>query len=181
MSERSGDLLEDRVRLEASAYSGLLFAAQMTGGAIADSWKRPKRHNRTIQRTALQSAISLDEHCQVAIAKGRDLPSSTVASVETRYEVQAGIRTVRAILPFTLEERAELRQPEMRYSLGSGDEATIPKRALLERWYEWLWTDGRGEHQTNFEMLGESAILATGCWRLTERLPEVIDGIALKL
>jgi hypothetical protein len=181
---------EDRLATR-STYSLLLLDALATSGALSNSWKRPRRHNRAIERKALYFALRLDQNCRSALTNGRAMPSAGVAGVEARYEIQAAIQTVHVVLPFTLAERDVLTPPEMLprppeereppLNPQFEDETAVPDRRLLERWHKWLWMDEHGVPQPNVGALGASAILGEGCNRLCTSLPEVMEGIGREL
>jgi hypothetical protein len=183
MNKRVGeDPRERRAELDAhGAYSRMLFDALTTSDALVGSWRRPKRHNRAIERDALFCSLLLDADCRAALADGSAIPSAMVASAETRYEVHAAIQTVHVVLPFTLAERDVLTSPEMVRNPRFEDESAVPDTGLLERWHEWLWMDELGVPQTSTEALGASAILQEGCRRLSMSLPKVMGGMGLLL
>src|ERR1700759_4612778 len=104
MSDRDVRSRDERVS-ELNAYMRMRQAASSTYLAIADSWNRPKRHNRKIERRGLYWAVALNVECAAALENGRISPWIETASVETRYEVQAGIRTVHDMFPFAPHER----------------------------------------------------------------------------
>ncbi|HSZ12646.1 MAG TPA: hypothetical protein VK790_01255 [Solirubrobacteraceae bacterium] len=143
---------------------------------LDESWKRPKRHNRRIERAALWHTVALDEDCGKALDLRRSvllLPGAT--DTRTRYELQAGIRTVTAIVPFTITERIALRGEEL--ATGNTlfhDESAVQDATLFERWHEWLWMDGHGVPQTSTEALGASAVLGEACGRLTNALFDLL-------
>lgn len=167
-----------------NAYMRLRQAAAHTYHNVTESWKRPKRHNRKIERAALFWSLQLDDECVTIANRHIALPRPDTADVATRYEVQAGIRTVRAILPFTSRERATMpgrteiwRNPEFEAddpSMG----LPLPDHRLVERWHQWLWMDENGKPQTSVTALGQSAILAEASGRLSEAVLEVAESLA---
>jgi hypothetical protein len=170
-----------RARIDTyNVYSRLLGHAMFASDAIAASWKRPKRHNKAIEQDALFCSLMLDADCRRSLADGTTMPSTSVASLEARYEVHGAIQTVHAVLPFTLAERDVLLPPGTWLAPAFGDdESTVPNTGLIERWHEWLWMDELGQPQTSTEALGASALLQEGCRRLCASLPEVMEKIGL--
>jgi len=161
---------------EYNLFWRMLFCARLTEDGLSSSWKRPKRHNRSIERFALYWSLQLDQGCEEALIEGQAVPSNKVASAETRYEVQAAIRTVHVTLPFMRSERTTLTSPKLR-NPDFRDESAVPDRELLERWHEWLWKDDLGAPQTSVEALGASAVLYEGSQRLVARLPDVVERL----
>ncbi len=154
-----------RTQLEAASASRLL----------REAGKRPKRHNKGIERAALRSALDLERDCRKALAPaGASLLLPPATDAETRYELQAGIRAVHATLPFTLAERDALRPADASTNPRFEDKQAIAETTLVERWHEWLWMDADGRPQTSVEALGASAILAEGCARLSHVLPKIL-------
>lgn len=159
------------------AYTRMSFFAAGAAEFLNESWKRPKRHNKRIERAALWHTILLDQDCGEALEPAREvlllLPPPT--DVETRYELQAGIRTVHATLPFSVTERYALQREEL--EIGNthfDDNDAIRESALFERWHEWLWMDRHEVPQTSTEALGASAMLAEGCARISHILPKIL-------
>lgn len=156
------------------------------GGAafyLYQSWERPKRHNMRIERAAMWYTLMLDRDCGRALTSPDTsllMPPGT--DVQTRYELQAGINTVRHCLPWTHSEREILRSPLNQmvedYEF-IGGEIVAREPALADRWHQWLWMGQHGEPQTSIEALGASAVLAEGCKRLSGVLPEVLGWEAV--
>lgn len=179
MSKRAGESPEERDRK--NAVMRLHFDAAQASVSLVESWKRPKRHNRTIERAALFNALLLDEDCRAALRDGSYIPPAEVASAETRYEVQATIRTVHNTLPFSISERYHLTpatRDDMMRNYGFHDAAAVDQQ-LLERWHDWLWMDERGVPQNSVEALGASAVLGVACQHLTASVREVMRNMGL--
>jgi hypothetical protein len=180
MAEHKGLIEASGLSLDAyHFYSRTQFEAGRTARALYEAGKRPKRHNKGIERAALRFALDLEIDCRKALEPAHaSLLLPPAADAETRYELQAGIRVVHAILPFTLAERDALRPADVMANPRFEDKQAIAEPSLVERWHEWLWMDPRGEPQTSVEALGASAILAEGCARLSHVLPRILhwDG-----
>jgi hypothetical protein len=176
MSEREGSLKERGLSPDAyDFYSRLQFHAGGTSEHLGQSWERPKRHNRGIERLALWMAVGLHEDCEQALAPRNStllLPPSP--GVGVRYELQAGIRIVHGIMPFSLSERHTLRHDIEVGHLPSDEMGPPIDPALVERWHRWLWMDEQGEPQTNVEALGASAVLGEACERLNLAAREIL-------
>jgi hypothetical protein len=179
MNKRAGESPEERDRK--NAVMRLHFDAAQASVSLVESWKRPERHNRTIEREALFNALLLDEDCRITLSEGNYMPPAEVASAETRYEVRAAILTVHTTLPFSISERDRLTPPTrdaMMRNYGFYDEAAV-EQPLLERWHDWLWMDERGVPQNSVEALGASAVLGVACQRLTASVREVMHNMGL--
>lgn len=157
-------------------YAMMGFHASGAGKMLTQGWKRPKRHNKRIERAALWHSIGLGQLCTKALHPSYvSLLSPPLTDTETKYELEAGIRTVNAVLPFTSLERDALRREQRERNTRFDDENAIREVALFERWHEWLWIGERGEPQTSVEALGASAILAEGCGRLSDVVAVIVD------
>lgn len=176
MSEAADEARRARLDIY-NGYASLHGNAAFAKNDLVASMKRPKRHNRGIERGALASALILDTDCRRSIADGTVVPAPNLASVQTRYEVYAGVQTVHAVLPFTLAERDVLLPTYTGIApLFREDESTVPDAGLLERWHEWLWMDEFERPQNSIEALGASAILLESCTRLCASLLEVMNN-----
>jgi hypothetical protein len=178
MAEPKGPLEGGPLGLPRDAYGTYSRMAFFAGGAVEyldESWKRPKRHNKRLERAALWHTVQLDEDCGKALEPARSsllLPPSTDA--KTRYELQAGIRAVHSTLPFTVPERYALRRDIELGNTRFDDEDAVGERALTDRWHEWLWMDENGASQNSAEALGASAVLGEVCFRLAINLREIL-------
>jgi hypothetical protein len=181
MGQHKGPLEGGPLSLAPDVYSFYARASFFASGAahyLHESWTRPKRHNKRIERAALWHTVLLDEDCGKALAlePGRAsllLPPSTDA--ETRYELQAGIRTVHATVPFIPRERSALRREAAETGNARFDAPDIIREtALFERWHQWLWMDEHRAPTTTLDALGASGVLAEGCVRLSNVLPKLL-------
>lgn len=156
------------------SYDRIILYGIFAGAHLYESWQRPKRHNRRIERAALWATLMLDRECgRVLDDKALMLPPWV--DLDTRYELQAGVRTVHQIIPFSTPERDALRATDMIRDYEFRSEKVANREpALVERWHRWLWMDEHNAPQTNAEALGASAILAEGCERLRESAREVL-------
>jgi hypothetical protein len=178
MAEPPGPLEGGPLRLEPdvySYYSGMYVRALGTAEFLRESWNRPKRHNRRIERAALWYTVSLDQGCQRALHPAQNkllLPPST--DQEIRYELQAGIRTVHDTFPFSPRERELLEYEVEKGNPRFENDDVILASDLVQRWHGWLWMDDQGVPQNSTEALGSSAILAEACMRLCDVLPQLM-------
>jgi hypothetical protein len=152
------------------------FHAAGASDSLDKSWERPKRHNRHLERAALWFMVGLEEDCGTVLEtiQGDPLLLSPSTDVATRYELQAGMRTVSAMFPFTGFERMALRHDVKQGNTQFDDENAIGEPELVDRWHEWLWMDEHGQPQPRIEALGASAVLAEGCARLRRILPTIL-------
>lgn len=157
-------------------YSRMQFHAGGATKYLYESWKRPKRHNKRIERAALWHTVGLEEDCGRALKPEHSLlllpPPST--DVKTRYELQAAIRTVEATFPFTSSERDALRRDLELGNAHFDDEGSIGEPELVDQWHEWLWMDEHREPKTSVEAIGASAVLGEGCARLNHIAREIL-------
>jgi hypothetical protein len=157
----------------------MFLGATMAGWHLGEAWKRPVRHNKRIERTALWYALEVDKDYAEVLSMPkpfsllRDLRPE--AEVEERYEVQAAMHTIHHHLPFTAEERNVLhRAQSMSHDSFEGESVAARGPALVQRWHSWVWEDERQVPQTSVEALGASAIVAEGYFRLTQSLPRFL-------
>lgn len=159
-------------------FARLQFEASGTVKYARESWQRPKRHNRRLERAALWYALGLDADCEEALQPYRSellLPVGT--DVSNRYEIQAAVRSIHGVFPYSPVTRDLLRKGS------SGNphfevEDAIARPECFDRWHSWLWMDGHDNPQSSIEALGASAILAEACARLSNVLPKLLDSEA---
>lgn len=135
---------------------------------------------RTLERVALWHAVIAERACAEALEPGHFLQLwPPGVSVETRYGLQAAMRMVTGLLPFTTEERQRLAEPLKELFLNppweveSGDLADHEPEQV-ERWHNWLWTDEFGLPHTHVELLGPSAVLDESYKELATHLHEIL-------
>jgi hypothetical protein len=147
-------------------YSRLEFDAAGVVRSLFESRKRVHRHNARIERAALWYALALDEECAYALdpTNGRILAPPS-ADMGTRYELQAGMRVVRAVIPFTQIERSLLGSPGMHSNFRFENRDAIQEQNLFNRWHEWLWTRDEDVARPP-SATGESMILGEASARL---------------
>lgn len=158
------------------AFSRMQSDATQADRHLREAWRRPVRHNKALERAALWHAVALSQDCVEMLDSPQVVTLSPKCGVQTRYEIQAGMRTARDVLPFTPLEIAAFRPTEMirNFRFESLDAEPAPPKHLLDRWHEWVWLDERGVSQRRVEALGESAILAEACSRLSDGLAEIL-------
>lgn len=153
-------------------YSRLQFNASGASRELIAAQKRPKRHNKPIERLALWHTVLLDAECERVLTSGsRSLLMPRSTDVDFRYELQAGIRTVHAVVPFTAPERLALHRDRGHIL----DDVENFRSPLIDRWHQWLWVNERGEQQTSVENLGASAVLLEACLRLNRVLLPTLE------
>jgi hypothetical protein len=160
-------------------YSRMATNAAGAAYHLRESWERPKRHNKRIERAALWYVLAVGVDCDDAVTT---VPGALLlrelrpeARVEERYEIQAAIHAVRYCLPFGPGTRDVLNQARtMDDFLFESDQITDREPALVEQWHNWVWADEHHAPQTSVHALGASAILAEGCLRLSQYLPTVL-------
>lgn len=164
-------------------YSRLFTCATGTVQELRAAWKRPKRHNRRIERAALWHVLDLSTSCAEVLGDSRAwsllCELEPKANASERYEVQAAIHTVQRNLPFTPEERNALSHKRlpiqtMEDAFFETERIANSEPALVEQWHRWVWEDEHHVPRTSLEALGASAILAEGCFRLNQSLPKVL-------
>lgn len=110
---------------------------------LDESWQRPVRHNKKIERTALADTVELESYCTRVIEGVKPdfyyhpptLPlSSLYGPAETRYDIEAAIRTIPELLPFSRSEIDRLQMVN-----GNPDKMGMREPELTARWHSWLW------------------------------------------
>jgi hypothetical protein len=153
-------------------------AIHATGTAwhLSQAWARPVRHNKRIERGALWEALLLDAECRQALAPDplQSLLSPPIGSLDARYELQAGIRVVTNIMPFTLDERRRLCPTGVQDYQFKTEDVTNREPEVLERWHNWIWIDTEQETQNNVKALCASALLADASTRMSDSLYEIL-------
>lgn len=157
-------------------YTRMAGHAIGTAWHLRQAWARPVRHNRRIERGALWGALLLDAECRQALASDplQSLLSPPTGSLNARYELQAGIRVVTNIMPFTLEERQRLCPTGVQDYQFETEDVTNREPEVVERWHNWVWTDTEREPQTSARALGASALLAEAGNRISDSLYEIL-------
>ncbi|HEY5193097.1 MAG TPA: hypothetical protein VIJ39_04380 [Solirubrobacteraceae bacterium] len=155
-------------------YSAIGFQAIGTTKYLHESWKRPKRHNKRLERQALSFTIALEERCAMTLAPSGSSLLLLPADTTTQYEFQAAVRTVHAIIPFTRSERDVLLSKQSGNGVLEHPDGTVVEPELVDRWHEWLWMDRDGVPQNSTETLGASAILGESAARLSTSLVQIL-------
>jgi hypothetical protein len=177
-------------RDDKNTYEWLRTYANAGTADLEDAWQRPVRHNRKIERMALWNVLETGEHCMRIRDSERHLIRPALGDVETRYDLEASIRTVPELLPFTESERYKLRtMPDdprgrnvelLRFHRAMGHEdgpysIEHGPPELLDRWHQWLWVKGdlsvRGESPNP-----DAQVLSEGCYRLAGSLAILLEA-----
>jgi hypothetical protein len=125
-------------------FSRLGYGAAGAADKLSESWKRPKRHNNKIERAALWYALTLEQECAFALASGQRRLLYPQTSRDTRYELQAGMRIVHAVVPYTGQEKTRLHGADMSRNFLFEQRGDPAHERLVDRWHVWLW-DAREE------------------------------------
>ncbi len=158
------------IRLESSGRA----ASQMH-----EAWGRPVRHNRRIEREILWHTVHLDKDCRDLLEwhKGDSFVTPPLPDPAKSYDIEAAIRTIPALIPFTQYECEAIRSSEQyrdMYFSADSYENDIPgigitQPGLLARWHEWLWAR-KGEPPQRAVPNPEAEALAAGYTRLAEAM-----------
>lgn len=156
-------------------YSRTAFYAIGAVRYLDKSWRRSEVRNYDAERTALLYSVGLDRECSKALmSKDARLLCPSTVDANTRYEIQAGARTVNGVLPFDGAERTALVSLLSQGIHQGAQEITASEPALVDRWQAWLWQDCIGDTQVDVGALGASAVLGEGCVRLKEAASAVL-------
>ena len=157
-------------------YTSMAVHAAGTAWHLRQAWARPVRHNRRIERGALWEALLLDAECRRALAPDplQSLLSPPTGSLDARYDLQAGIRMIPNLMPFTLDERQRLRPTGVHDFRFQTDDIVNREPEVVERWHNWVWIDTEREPQASARALGASALLAEAGTRISESLRAIL-------
>jgi hypothetical protein len=140
--------------------------------SLDESWKRPVRHNRKLERLALWYTVSLDKNLEYALDAGsRVFPLSVAFDPDARYEITAAVHEIPRLVPFAAE-RSNLRQPIGSHFDAWGEEISDREPQLVGRWHEWVWETSGTAADTQDH--GDASVLAVACTRLAEVLPKAL-------
>lgn len=156
------------------AFNSLENRSPDAAKAMQEVWRRPARHNVRIERAALRYTVILDGHCRNLTMHGRHRtflvpPLSDPAK---RYDIEAAVRTIPDLVPFTQDECERIRGSQFYtdgYHTGPQDISNTEPE-LLARWHEWLWTPKDDPSQRASEPNPEAEALAAGYTRLAEAM-----------
>jgi hypothetical protein len=179
-SERGGDSQPALTSEQTVTYMGMQWAAHATETYLSAAWKRPTRHNRSIERAALWYALHVTNDCAHALEHGEQnrIARPATGDATSRYDAKAAITTIPTLFPYTTPERRLLtfnqdRRTNFRFEYGIGDTA-LGQIALLERWHDWLWTPPTRSADRCAHPAADAELLAAACNRLTDALEEVL-------
>lgn len=172
MTHEGGSLsLDEQIALTRLESSG------RAAGQMYEAWRRPVRHNRRIEREVLWHTVHLIKDCRDLLEWHRDDSFVTLPLPDPakRYDIEAAIRTIPALIPFTQYECEAIRSSEQyrdRFFSADGYEngvrgIGITQPELLARWHEWLWVS-KEPSQRAAEPNPEAQALYAGYTRLAE-------------
>ncbi|HTW43108.1 MAG TPA: hypothetical protein VMD79_12405 [Solirubrobacteraceae bacterium] len=120
----------------------LMLGAGEALSSMQEVWRRPVRHNMRIEQDALTDTTHVLQDCRLLIAQEGGAQVRMSHDPHQRYEVEAAIRTIPALVPFTAEECRNLRENETRVVEHDMYVIEYPRQYqyLVERWHKWLWS-----------------------------------------
>jgi hypothetical protein len=150
---------------------------------LAASWRNPASHDKAIERRAMWHALRLAKACDEPWDRDRPVEdyrwlvywAAGDADPEARYDLQAAMRMIPRLVPFTppvitrLIDKHPAEDFETWEAYVQGQE--LP---LADRWHRWLWdidTEGLPAERDH----GRASELAVATSRLADGL-EVILG-----
>jgi hypothetical protein len=179
--------LESRIRTALGIDEWTVFDLLESNAAGAveqmnNAWHRPVRHNRKIERLALTRTVNTEKYCRHIVATNakESFVTPPLPDPAKRYDIEAAIRTIPDLIPFTWRECELIRgtkKDEAGYYGGIDDDPSNERPELLSRWHEWLWTPkSPGERAAvpnpeaevlaiGYACLAEGMLGATAIWR----------------
>lgn len=158
-------------------FTSMQTVASGTSLNLQESWQRPVRHNRKLERLALWQAVLLDEACERAVSDIELRPLLTLlpthASADTRYDIQAATLTIPKLLPFPFIDRDKLRVPTGEYFEAWGEDMAQREPRLVADWHRWLWLGDSGSREPDADH-GDASVLALAAKRLADGLRDVL-------
>jgi hypothetical protein len=166
----------------------LHFHARGAARNLVESWERPVRHNKKLERLALWHTVELDRGCEYFMGKEPDMLPRLPQAVyeggsEARYEVQAALHVIPKIVavPFVLD-RYRLRQRQSPDEILEAWGENMAKRepVVVARWHDWLWSSHQRmlrtepSYETGPDDYGDSSMLMVAASRLAEALEPVV-------
>lgn len=153
-------------------WAQMLFAAEGSAHNLRESWKRPVRHNKKLERLALWHTVNLELDCESALRFDASPPvlplKPSDGSPEVRYEVEAAIQMVPRLIPFMDFDRARLRALPDRSFEDWGEAMAEREPGLVAKWHCWLWADSprepypTGDHGKASELAVAASQLSNG-------------------
>jgi hypothetical protein len=153
-------------------WAQMHFAARGAAFNLYESWERPVRHNKKLERLALWHTVNLELDCESALrfdASPPVLPLKPAdGAPEVRYEVEAAIQIVPRLLPFTDFDRPRLRALPDRSFDDWGKAMAEREPDLVASWHRWLWANNprepypAGDHGKASELAVAASQLANG-------------------
>lgn len=162
------------------SYHTMHRGAKQAHRYIEASRRADADQRRPLERVALWHGVIAERACAEALSPQHFFQLwPPGVSVETRYGLQGAMRMVRAMLPFTAEERRRLAEPLQAFLDPpwevESEELTAHEPELVERWHKWLWTDEFGLTHSQVELLGPSAVLDEGYKELAAHLHDILE------
>lgn len=164
---------------EQFAYARLEAGPAFAAARMQAAWQRTVRHNRRIEREVLWFTVYIERDCRFLVnrpARGRFL-ARPLSDATKRYDLEAAIRTIPELIPFTENECQAVRnsqQPRDLFFYADGYENEVEgialhQPALVARWHQWLWAPKRNKCD-HAHPNPEAEVLAAGYRRVGEAM-----------
>jgi hypothetical protein len=148
---------------------------------LCEAWQRPIRHNRRIEQRALSDLAGVVRICRT-LSEGdrkRAFVTPRLPSADSRYDIEAAIRSIPDIVPFTPSECELIEDSRDPRADVSGDlelrSLQLSHPTLVERWHEWLWDYSAPPGQRGVSPNPDAEALAAGCARLSQVLYDALE------
>jgi hypothetical protein len=155
-------------------FTSMQFYAGGSAQYLYESWQRPVRHNKKLERLALWHTVNLELECESALSFDTSPPlvpfTDDVGPPEVRYDVETAIRLMPRLFPFFMSsDLARLRALPDRSFDDWGEAMAEREPELVASWHAWLWPDDYppGDH-------GRASELAVAASRLADGLKVVL-------
>jgi hypothetical protein len=158
-------------------FSRLQLDASRVANVVNDGWQRSRAYSSTLSQEALYHAAILGESCADALHGEGESPAlerlrvTGVADLPVRYEVEAAMRLIPAILPFDGSEIERLEARRFRHWEQWADSKIQEEPGLVARWHRWLWKAREGGDS---EDRSDASLLTLACSRLAIGLQGVL-------
>ncbi len=169
--ECSGPARHELTRDQRDFFDFMHLGATGTHRTLGESWARPVRHNRKIERSALWYALLVVEKCTQADEPHQlYLDDRTKLATVAQYELRAAVRTIPRLVPYGVLNHRALQGVGFDYEFQS-EQIVRDQPELVEEWHQWLWQPGEARAEPSRRAL----LLAEGCQRLGESLGVLLD------
>lgn len=171
--------------------------ADEVAGGLRVAWRLGPEGVRRSEATTLLSAIALYQNCQRTLGTSELPPApepdlltaiSPVAETETRYDIEAALRTIPELVPrvvrFTMYGvYAYLPDPDRIGFNAWSDQLNERHAEVADEWHDWIWASHRyGGAVVRHEELtdeaardyGDSSMLALAAGRLSAGLTTIL-------